>query len=546
MPKFEIEANGKRYEVEAPDAASAASAVQSLSAPPTVERLSAPGEPLRISADMSPEAPQSNGVMDAIGNFGQGAYSSMTGALQGATMGAYDEISSAMGVPIKAAERLITGQDRINGAGDIGSFLGRSYDASRAGQQALTEQAYEQAPAAFIAGDLAGSMALGGGMASRGGSLLSNAAKPTIVGMAGRGALEGGTTGFGTGFNTSQNDALIDRLSGGISGGIAGALLGGATGGVVGGVAGKAQNAAVPTSQKLQETAGQLYDDLRASGVSIPATDFDGLANKVYGIASSQNVVLPNGATNPTYSALAGPLQVLEAYRGNDVPIDQLLAIRTNIRDAAANPEPGVSRIGMNMLDEFNDYLYKVAPELEQADNIYWRGKTGELVDKMGELATARSGQYSQSGMENALRAEARLIERQIIKGRLKGLPPDLVTQIKKLSHGDNIQDFARWVSKFGIQNPITMSGGAAAGFATGSIGPALAVWGAGQGASKVARALALEKYGAASAIARNGGALPAAAIPSVAAALTQTAGQQGANVPDAISQAIYGDPRIQ
>lgn len=549
MAKFEIEANGKRYEVEAPDAASAASAVQQYAQPVTQNGQTIggytqeEGQPLRVMVDGSPE-PASNPIMDALGNFGQGAYSSLTGALQGATMGSYDELASALGTPVKAVERLVTGQDSINGAGDIGSFLGRSYGASRAGQAALTQDAYEKAPAAFIAGDLAGSLGLGGGLAATGGSMFGAVARPTIAGMAGRGAVEGGVTGFGTGFNTAQDDGLIDRLSSGLGGGAAGTVLGALTGGVAGSIGGRQQNAAVPSAQDLKNTSGSLYDGLRSSGVTIPAADFDGLANKVQNLAAAQNVVLPTGATNPTYSALAGPLQVLDAYKGRDVPIDQLLAIRTNIRDAAANPEPGVSRIGMEMLDEFNDYLYKVAPDLEQADDIYWRGKTGELIDKMGQLATSRSGQYSQSGMENGLRSEFRLLERQIIKGRVKGLPPELVEQIKKVAQGDDIQDFARWVSKFGIQNPITASGGAAAGLATGSLAPAVGVWGAAQGAGAVARALAFEKYNAASAIARNGGALNDYTFSPIAAALVQGAGQQGANVPGVVGQAIYGNPR--
>lgn len=543
-----------------------------------------PGDPLRITVDASPEPAQGN-WMDGAARFGQSALSSATGALQGVTMGAYDEISSVLGTPIKAVERLATGQDSINGLGDLADFTGRSYNASRAGQQSLTEQAYEQAPAAFIAGDLAGSMLLGGGMASQGGSLLGRAVRPTIAGMAGRGALEGATTGFGTGFNTAQTDELIDRLSSGVGGGVAGALLGGATGGLFGGIAARQQNATVPTSQSLINSAGDLYTQARASEIApstfgappantklntrpgpvtqavrdgqIPAApilgpvrqaEFGTLVDKLTNAARSRNVITPKGNINSTYSSLGGPLSLLAEYKdaGRPVTIDELLTLRTNIRDAAADPEQKVASIGMQMFDEFNDYLYKIAPEIEQADNLYWRGKTGELIDKMSQLATVRSGQYSQSGMENGLRAEARLISRQIINGRIKGLPPDLATQINKLAEGDDIQDFARWVSKFGVQNPITSLTGVGAGLATGSLVPALGIWGTAQGAGAVARALAFEKYNAASAIARNGGGLPEASIPSIAAALVQTSGQQGANVPGAVSQALYGNPREQ
>src|SRR5690606_23591334 len=120
--------------------------------------------------------------------------------------------------------------------------------------------------------------------------------------------------------------------------------------------------------------------------------------------------------------------------------------------------------------------LYKLYPEIEKADDLYWRGKTGEMIDKLGQLAMSRAGQYSQSGIENALRAEFRLLERQIIKGRVKGLPEELVEQISKVAQGDSLQDAARWVSKFGVQNPITASTGVLAGLATGSAIPTAAI----------------------------------------------------------------------
>lgn len=469
-----------------------------------------------------------NWLANTAGRLGQAAGSTFSGLTQGATLGAYDELAALLGTPVKAAENLMLGQDQINGLGDVGGFLGRSFGGALEGQRNLTDQAFEQAPAAFIAGDLAGSLAAGGGMAARGITSFGNIARPTIMGMAGRGAVEGGMTGFGSGYNSSNSDDVIDRLSAGGAGGIAGALLGGATGGVLGGAAGKAQAAAIPTAQALKSSAGDIYEGFRQSGARISASDYDGLANNIERLAASQNVKLPNGKTNPTYSALSGPLEVLDAYKGRgDVSLDELLAIRTNIRDAAADPTPGVSRIGMQMLDDYNDYLYKVAPDLKEADDLYWRGKTGELIDKMGELATSRSGQYSQSGMENALRAEFRLLERQIIKGRVKGIPTELKEQISKVAQGDSVQDFARWVSKFGVQNPLTSSTGVLAGLSTGSVIPTLGIWGGAQGAGAIARALAFEKYRGASALARSGGNMPEWAFSPVSGALVQGAGSQ-------------------
>jgi hypothetical protein len=497
------------------------------------------GQPLRIAIDANP-APY-----NPLERLGQSAQSTLTGALQGATLGAYDELAAALGTPIKGVANLLGGQDSISGWEDVGPFLGRSFNSALQGQRGLNEQAYEQAPAAFIAGDLAGSVGFGGGLASKGVGMFGTVARPTIAGMAARGATEGGLTGFGSAYNTSDSDQAIDRLSSGVAGALTGAVLGGATGGVLGGMAGKAQANAVPSSQALKGAGSDLYDSVRASGVLMPASEFDNVASKIESIATARNVKLPNGKINSTYAALSGPLDVFDAFKGRDMSLDDMLAVRTNVRDAAASPEPAVSKIAMEMFDELNDSLYRTFPDIKEADDLYWRGKTGELIDRLGQLATSRSGQYSQSGMENALRAEFRLLERQIIKGRVKGIPADLKEQISKVAQGDDLQDFSRWLSKFGAQNPVTSIPAIAAGIGTGSIIPSLGIWGTAKGAGEVARALAFEKFRGAGASARSGGNIPAWEFgPGAGAIVRSTGAVAGPAVPNAIAEALYGNPK--
>lgn len=498
MAIFEIEKDGKVFEVDAPDQATAIAAFDKA-----------------MGNAVQAQQP------DVVGRLGETASDTFTGAMQGLTMGSYDELASAIGAPIKGIERLVTGQDQISGMEDILPFLGRSFDAARQGQSAIVDQAYERSPAAAISGDIAG--ALGLGLLS-GGANVAQVARPTIAGMAGRGAVEGGLTGAGSGFNAAENDDLGSRLSSAGTGAVAGALLGGVTGGLVGNSARKAQVASAPSVDDLKADAGMLYDYGRNAGIAASPTQSTQIADDIAAIARKENVILPNGKTNPAYSALNGIMDVVDAYKGRAVPVGEIQTIRDNIRDVVASPEPGVQRIALDMLDKFNDdYAYKVYPELAEADNLYWKAKTGELIETLGKLAGARSGQYTQSGMENALRAEFRALERQIIKGRVKGLPKELVEQISKISQGDSIQDAARWASKFGIQNPLTSLSGGLAGIATGSIYPALGIWGVGQGAKMVAEKMAKDKFAVASALARNGGALPAQDISPLAQALMQS-----------------------
>jgi hypothetical protein len=544
MAKFKITApDGQKFVITAPEGATAEQAYaafqkakgEAVAAEPqpgsreyadlAAERARA-GETLPMVSQAPPEWQQPQreaNLMDGVARLGETASDTFTGAMQGLTMGAYDELASAVGTPINAVGRLMAGEDSINGMGDVLPFIGRSFQDTRQGQQAVVDQAYERSPAAAIAGDLTGSLGLG---LLSGGANITGIARPTIAGMAGRGALEGGATGSAGGFNAAPEDTLESRAASTATGGATGAVLGALTGGVIGGRMASNQARAVPTTDELFADARTLYQGGKAAGSAPPQLSND-ISDAMESVARSKNVILPNGELNPTYTALNGVLKVSEAYKGRPLSMEELQRIRENIRDVVANPEPGVQRIGMDMLDEFNKFAYKAFPELEEADDIYWKAKTGELIEKMGRLAQARSGQYSQSGMENALRAEFRAIERQIIKGKVKGLPKELEEQISRVAQGDELQDFARWVSKFGIQNPLTSSTGILAGLASGSAIPTLAIWTGAQGAGALARSMANEKYRIASALARSGGQLPAQDYTPVAQALIQG----GANV---------------
>lgn len=545
MAKFQITApDGQKFVITAPEGATAEQAYaafqkaqgEAVAAEPqpgsreyadlAAERARA-GETLPMVSEAPPEWQQPQreaNLMDGVARLGETASDTFTGAMQGLTMGSYDELASAVGTPINAVGRLVTGEDSINGMGDVLPFLGRSFQDTRQGQQEVVDQAYERSPVAAILGDLTGSAGLG---LVSGGANITSIARPTLAGMAGRGAIEGGLTGSAGGFNAAPEDTLASRAASTATGGAAGAVLGAVTGGILGGRMAGNQSRAVPSVDDLKADAGMIYEVGRNSGLSASPQMSQDLADSMESIARKENVILPNGKTNPAYAALNGILDITDAYKGRSVSVGELQKIRDNIRDVVASPEPGVQRIALNMLDEFNDYAYKVYPELAEADDLYWKAKTGELVEKMGQLAQARSGQYSQSGMENALRAEFRAIERQIIKGKVKGLPPELVDQIKKVAQGDELQDFARWVSKFGIQNPLTSSTGILAGLASGSAIPTLGIWAGAQGAGALARSMANEKYKIASALARSGGQLPAQDYTPVAQALIQG----GANV---------------
>lgn len=474
-----------------------------------------------------------NWLGDVSGQLGNAFGSTLTGMSQGATMGAYDELAALLGTPIKAGEMLLSGQDSINGLGDVLPFLGRSLSSSQQGQQALVNQAYEQNPIAAMGGDVAGALALG--LLSGGSNAAASVARPTVMSMAGRGAMEGGMQGGASGFNAAEDSSLQGRLSAAAQGAAIGGALGGVTGGVAGGMMRRAQTAAIPTTQELADEAGSLYQAARASGVTASPQQTDTIANAIESIARSENVVLPSGKVNSTYPKLAGVLNVFDEYKGGPLDVGQMQAIRRNLQDAAKSLDPGERRVATIMLGEFDDFAHGVAPELAEASNLYWRSKMGEMIEEAIDLAENRSSQYSQSGMENALRTQFRQLNAKIIKGQVRGVTDELASQVKRVAEGGPVENFARAVGKFSVRGPVSaipsiLAGTAGAGFG-GPVGAALA-GGAVALPAEIARNVAergtMQNALVASALARQGGALPSQSYTPVMQSLVNASGNVG------------------
>lgn len=461
----------------------------------------------------------------------------LVGGLQGATLGAYDELASLLGTPVKAGENLFSGSDSISGAGDILPFLGRSFSSAQEGQQALTDRAYQDQPWAANVGDIAGSLALGGGMAKQGASLLTGVSNPTVANMLGRGAAEGAAYGAASGFNRGED--TTNRIADALFGGVVGGVTGGAAGAWAGRQASNAQLGGVPSSQEVKDQAATLYEAARQSGVTTSPAQSQSISDDLTSIARGSNAIMPSGKINPAYPKVNAALGVIDEYATAPMTVGEIQAIRQNLADAAASIEPGERRIGAMMLEQFDNFASNLAPELREANQLYRQAKLGELIDTTIELAQSKAGQFSGSGMENALRTEFRALERQIIKGQLRGIPEELSEAITKVAQGGPMEDFARNVGRFAPTGVVSagMSGGvpfmignAVGGPATGGIA-AGATMGAGMIGRKAATDMAMHNAEIASALARSGGQLPQWQYSPVVAALIGATGAQSSRV---------------
>lgn len=395
------------------------------------------------------------GSRDPVAYGGDDAFRS--GLVQGATFGFGDELLAGAMTPIEM------GIDAFQGKPvDIGRSFGQALDRNRG----TDRQMQEASPALATAGNLTGAVGAGMGLA-KGGVTLMAGAKPTIASMGLRGAAEGaiygGLHGLGTG------ESFEDKLYEGLIGAGLGAATGGAIGAVAGAMAGKSAQSAVPTVDNLKQQAAALYDQARASGAVAPKQATQAINQTMKQIATAEGLITPTGRVNPSYQRIGGILNTFDDFANGTMDVSQAQAVRKVLTDAAKSTEPGERRIATMMLEQFDKFLDPLAPQIAQANQIYARAKKGELIETAIELAGSRAGQFSGSGFENALRTEFRTLERQIIKGQLKGLTQAEIDAITKVARGGPLENALRYVGKLAPTGVVSMGMGGGVPFMIGN-----------------------------------------------------------------------------
>lgn len=213
---------------------------------------------------------------------------------------------------------------------------------------------------------------------------------------------------------------------------------------------------------ELKQAAGVLFDDIRTSGISFPGSAFGNTALQARAIAKAQGILLPNGRIDPDYTKVQGVLNILDLYRkSNAIDPATILATRQGIadraRDAAGTSEAVILR---RILKEFDDETSALAPQIKAANAMYQRASKGETLEELLSVARINAGQYSQSGMENAVRTQFRGLARAIAKGDEVGWTPEEVSAINQIAAGGTLDNALRFVGKFAPRGVVSFGAG--------------------------------------------------------------------------------------
>lgn len=278
--------------------------------------------------------------------------------------------------------------------------------------------------------------------------------------------------------------------------------------------------AAVPSVDDLKAEAGGLYQQAEANGVTASPQQTQQLADDFRTYAAGEGLISPTGRVSEAYPRASEALRLVDDYAGGSMSPTQMQTVRKVLSDARQSTEAGEGRIARALLDQFDDFTAPLAPELADARNVASRYLSAETLDRAGELAGSRAGQFSGSGYENALRTEYRGLDRKIIKGQEPGFNSETVGAIQDVARGTSGSNVARALGKMAPTGVVSAGLGSGVPFMIGSAlgGPAVGAAAAiaapaiGTAGRAAATRMGLRNAEIANILARSGGVMPQAA----------------------------------
>lgn len=460
-------------------------------------------------------APLPEDMLGAANDFSRAA---TTGALQGLTFGFGDEMTAGVETPFRVIGDLATGR---------GFDPGRAFSEALTGAQEYMNAEQARNPVGAAVGDVIGAVANPVNKLS----LLNKAT--SVPSAIARGAADGAIYGGISGFGRSDGD-LTERAVEAATGATVGAGAGGVLGGTVGAIAGRAAKAKVPSVEQMEDQAGAIYEAAEKSGVVFPKAAVRNFADDITAKAITE------GIDQTIHPAATAALKRIQSLRDNGATVKDLRTLRKVLRGAGKDTSNlDQQRIAGIMTRALDDFIDTQVPSLKPANRIYQQAKKGETIETAIELAYSKSG-GTRTGLENALRNEFQALDRQIIKGQLKGLTKGEISAIRHAARGGKVENILRYFGKLAPSGVVSagLGGGTAFGVGTalGGGNPMVGAMAAGgtMGVGLLSKSLATQMAIAnaerAALAARNGGAFAPRAKP-VAGALVDAAGNEAGNL---------------
>lgn len=433
------------------------------------------------------EAPKEGGFFQTANQFRKRANETMTAGLLG------DEFQAVLDTPIgKQVLRSLPMGALVADTRPTGS-----YDERLGARRQEQEQFAEDNPGLALTADISGA-----GMAALtpAGAVGTAAKGAGVAQRIAQSALGGGL--FGALYGGMEGEGMDDRLTNARDTGALGAAVGGvlpALGGAVQKFANSRANRKVvdgllrraPATDDLIEEATGFYDDAARSGATATPEQTMKVADAAASTFVEEGLTGPSGKMPQGYTKAVDGMDLLLDYAENSMNPKQMQNVRRTLTEAARQPG-SEGRIGSILVDQFDEVMEPLAPQIKQGNASYARAMKSRTLEQMDELAKQDAGvNYSQAGYEQALRRRYSNLLKRITEGKETGWSEAEVAAIRKVASGGALENTARAVGRGAPRGIVNVGIGGGMPFMIGN-----AIAGPGMGAALAAGSMATGEIG--------------------------------------------------
>jgi hypothetical protein len=212
-----------------------------------------------------------------------------------------------------------------------------------------------------------------------------------------------------------------------------------------------------PTLEKLQADKNAAYKKAEETGIVVSRSALNRLKTELVNDMKEQGL---NKTLHPDTAAAFK--EILDAK--GQLKLSEIETLRRIANDAKGAIKPGDARLGARIIDKIDDFEANLsdidvisgdaasATAFKEARALNTRLSKARDINALFERAELKAGaNYTQSGMENALRQEFKALA--LNKNKIRRFTPEEQAAIKRVASGSPMENALRWAGKFGIND---------------------------------------------------------------------------------------------
>ena len=228
-----------------------------------------------------------------------------------------------------------------------------------------------------------------------------------------------------------------------------------------------------PTVQELKGQAGQQYKFAEDVGAVFKKNSYNQFANKI------ESTLAKEGLDKTLQPRVFAALERIKDTKGNNVSLENMEILRRISQAAGSSADASERRLASIMVDNLDDFVETAQPgqlakgsseavsALTDARELWKRAKKTEILDDLVASAELRAdANFSQSGMENALRRK--LVTLADNPKKLRAFTKEEQSAIKVAAKGGPIQNALRLVGKLAPTGIVSGGGSVGLGYLAG------------------------------------------------------------------------------